>query len=119
MVKFYQVRNMNRYYFFWVILITLLSVLLIFYSMWKTIKPPAPPPEITISHPQAPFESYISGVGIVEASSDNISIGTPVNRIVEKVPVHVGQEIKKGEVLLTLENQDLQSDLTARQMDYE
>lgn len=87
--------------------------------MWQTTKPPAPPPEVLTPHPIAPFQSYISGVGVVEASSDNISIGTPVNRIIEKVAVHVGQEIKKGDVLFTLENQDLQADLETRQVDYE
>lgn len=107
---------MNRYYFLWVILITLLCVFLIFYSLWETAKPPAAP-EVTPLHPLSPFKSSISGVGIVEASSDNISIGAPVNRLVEKVLVHVGQEVKKGEVLFTLENQDLQAELTARKID--
>ena len=50
-------------------------------------------------------------MGVVEASSDNISIGVPLNRIVEKVAVHVGEEVKKGEILFTLENHDLQSEL--------
>lgn len=110
---------MNRHYFLWIILITILCVFLIFYAMWETIKPSIPPTEAISTHPLAPFKSYISGVGIVEASSNNISIGVPVNRIVEKVLVHVGQEVKKGEVLFTLENQDLQADLTARKVDYE
>lgn len=109
---------MNRHYFFWVLLITVLCVLFTFYSMWQTVKPPTPPQLIT-PHPRAPFKSYISGAGVVEASSDNISIGTPVNRIVEKVFVHVGQEVKKGDVLFVLENQDLKSDLNSRKVDYE
>lgn len=110
---------MGRHYFFWVLFITFLCVFLTFYSMWQTVKPPAPPPEVLIPHPIAPFKSYISGVGIVEASSDNISIGAPINRIVDKVFVKVGQEVKKGDILFTLENQDLQADLAARQVDYE
>lgn len=110
---------MNRHYFFWVLLVTLACVLLVFYSMWRTIKPPALPPPISISHPNVPFQSYISAVGLVEASSDNISIGTPVNRIVKNVTVQVGQEVKKGEVLFTLENQDLQADLAAREIEFE
>lgn len=110
---------MNRNYFLWIILITILCVCLIFYSMWQTAKPPSPPPEVNLPYTSVPFKSYISGAGIVEASSDNISIGAPVSRIVEKVFVHVGQEIKKGEVLFTLENQDLQADLAARTVDFE
>lgn len=109
---------MNRHYFLWVIIITILCVFLIFYSMWKTAKPPAPP-EVNFPHPLAPFKSYISGLGIVEASSNNIAIGAPINRLIEKILVHVGQEIRKGEVLFTLENQDLQVELAARKIDYE
>lgn len=110
---------MSRHYFFWVLFITFLCVFLIFYSMWEKAKPPTLPTENHVIYPAVPFKSYISGVGIVEASSDNISIGTPLNRIVERVFVNVGQEVKKGEVLFTLEYQDLQADLAARQVDYE
>ena len=60
--------------------------------MWQTAKPPPLLLTISTPHPLAPFHSYISGVGVVEASSDNISIGTPINRIVEKVLVKVGQK---------------------------
>ncbi len=109
---------MNRRYFFGVIAITLLSVFLIFASMWKSAVPPAPPPPIS-PHPIAPFESYLSGAGVVEASSDNISIGTPVNRIVDRVWVQTGETVAKGALLLTLENRDLQADLKARKIDYE
>lgn len=110
---------MNRHYFFWVVLLTLVCVFLTFYSMWKTAKPPAPPPTVISSHPAVPFKSYISGTGIVEASSDNLFISTSVNRIVEKVFVHIGQEVKKGEILLKLEDQDLRADLSSRQVEYQ
>jgi HlyD family secretion protein len=109
---------MNRHYFLWIVLITLICAFVVFYSMWETIKPPAPPPPV-LPHPIVPFKSYISGVGIVEASSDNIFIGTPVNRIVEKVFVHTGQEVKKGDILFKLEDQDLLADLASRQVEYE
>src|ERR1700722_8391362 len=103
---------MNRNYFFWILLITILTAGLIFYTMWEKAQESLSPPETTILHrPLVPFQSYISGTGVVEASSDNISIGIPVNRIVEKVFINVGQEVKKGDILLTLENQDLLADL--------
>lgn len=110
---------MNRHYFLWIILITIASVLLIFYSMWEGAKPSAPPLKTALSHSQPPFKSYISGVGVVEASSDNISIAAPVNRLVEKVAVHVGQEVKKDEVLFTLENLDLQAELASKRVELE
>lgn len=110
---------MNRHYFLWVILITLLCVFLTFYSMWQTVKPPSTPSPILTSQIKIPFKSYISGVGVVEASSDNIFIGSTANRLIDKVLVKVGQEVKEGDVLFILENQDLKSDLTARQIDFE
>ncbi len=110
---------MSRNYFFWIVFITLACVFFTFYSMWKTIKPSTSVPAAIASYPVAPFKSSISGVGIVEASSDNISIGTPINRIVEKVFVHVGQEVKKGDSLFKLEDQDLLVDLASRQIEYE
>jgi hypothetical protein len=76
---------MSRYYFFWIVLIALFALLLTFYSMWEHMKPPPLPPRQLNPPALSPFKSYISGVGIVEASTDNISIGTPVNRIVNKV----------------------------------
>lgn len=112
---------MNRNYFFWLVLIVFLCIFLTFFSIWETAKPshPVPPPEQFSFHAIAPFHSYISGVGIVEASSDNISISTPVNRIVNKVYVAVGKEVHKGDILFTLEDNDLQADLAIRQFAYE
>lgn len=113
---------MNRYYFFWIILIALLSMFFTFFYIWQDIKPPplpSPSEEKLQAHPLSPFSSYISGVGIVEPSSDNISIGTPINRIVEKVWVQVGMTTKKGDILLQLEDQDLQADLAARHATYQ
>lgn len=111
---------MNRNYFFWITLIVLASTFLTFSSIWEDEKTSVKPlQEGFNTHPIAPFPSYISGVGVVEASSDNISIGTPINRIVDQVFVHVGMEVKKGDVLFKLENDDLKSDLVMRQLAYE
>lgn len=71
------------------------------------------------THPRSPFKEHISGVGIVQASSENIYIGTPIHRIVSQVFVKVGSEIKKGDVLFQLEDYDLQADLLTRKVEYE
>ena len=77
-----------------------------------------PPQEYKTSNPRSPFKSYISAVGLVEASTDNIKIGTSVNRIVENVLVTVGNKVKKGDPLFQLEDGDLQADLLARRAAY-
>lgn len=110
---------MNRHYFIWVLLAALGCLILTIFSMWETNKPPeAVVQDRTTPHPLVPFKSYLSAVGVVEASSDNIAIGTPVNRIVDKVLVEAGAKVKKGDILFQLEDQDLQADLNARQVAY-
>jgi multidrug efflux pump subunit AcrA (membrane-fusion protein) len=78
----------------------------------------APTKQITM-RPISPFKYYISAVGIVEAKSDNIFIGSPVNRVVDKVEVQVGDKVKAGDVLFRLEAHDLQADLETRSIAYE
>lgn len=108
---------MSRNYFFIIVYVALACLVLIFLSLWWEIEspvtkePPMPPPV-------APYPSYIAGVGIVEPSTENISIGTPVNRIVDKITVSVGEKVKKGEVLLRLENKDLEANLSAQEAAY-
>lgn len=51
----------------------------------------------------SPFKSFIAGSGILEASSDNISIGTQVNGIVDKIYVTTGEKVKKGDPLFSLD----------------
>ncbi len=118
MVKSQRVINMNRTYFFVITSIAIASALLIFYSIWQESQD-LPPPTPIVSHPAAPFKSYISAVGIVEASSENIFIGTPLNRIVNKIFVAVGAKVQKGEPLIEFENRDLEATLQAQQVGYE
>ena len=52
---------------------------------------------------QAPFTSSIFGPGIVEASSENIAIGTPVSGIVAAVYVKWGDRVKAGAPLFKVD----------------
>lgn len=107
---------MNRSYFNWLILIACAGLILALFSMNKT-KEEHITPEI-VTRPVSPFRAYISGVGIVEASSENIYIGSPLNRIVSKVAVSVGEKVKKGQILFQLEALDLNADLQAKHIAY-
>ena len=60
---------------------------------------------------EAPFGSGIFGPGIVEASTQNISIGTPVSGIVTNVYVKWGDRVKKGEPLFKVDTRDLDAQL--------
>jgi multidrug resistance efflux pump len=69
--------------------------------------PPAPPP---VEPARTQFGHTVAGAGIVEAWTENISIGTPLPGIVLEVyvPVEkVGQTVKKGDPLFLVDNRQL------------
>lgn len=110
---------MHRKYFSYLIGAALVSVVLVIASMWHQSHKQVPIPQILLAQrPLSPYSSYISAVGIVEPESENIFIGTPVNRIVESVDVQVDEKVKKGQVLFRLECRDLQAELNSRWMSY-
>src|ERR1700730_6735396 len=69
--------------------------------------PPASKPALQSA--RAPYTSYIFGPGIVEASTENIAIGTPVSGIVTAVYVKWGDRVKTGDPLFTVDSSDLQA----------
>ena len=109
---------MNRNYFLVIAFIAIGCLFLIFFSLWREIESPGTK-EPAILPPLAPYHSYISGVGIVEASSDNVFIGASLNRVVDEVFVSVGDRVKKGDVLFRLEDRDLRAELQVQQDGYE
>src|SRR5215469_18288443 len=60
---------------------------------------------------EAPFSSYIFGPGIVEASTENIAIGTPVSGIVTAIYVKWGDRVKSGAALFKIDTRDLEAQL--------
>lgn len=109
---------MKRNYFFIIVLIAIGCLFLIFYSLWREIQAPLTKPLIN-EPPKSPYKTFISGVGIVEASSGNILISTPVSRLVDSVLVKEGEKVKKGDKLLCLESKDLQANLNLQEIAYE
>lgn len=70
--------------------------------------PTAPP----VTQPAgAPFASYVAGAGIVEASTENIAVGTPVSGIVAAIYVKWGDHVKAGDPLFKIDDRDLQAEL--------
>jgi HlyD family secretion protein len=60
---------------------------------------------------KAPFETFIAGAGIVEASTENIAVGSPVSGVVTRVAVKPGDTVKTGDPLFFLDDRDLQASL--------
>jgi HlyD family secretion protein len=71
--------------------------------------PPASKP--VVQSAMAPYTSYIFGPGIVEASTENIAIGTPVSGIVTTVYVKWGDRVRIGDPLFTIDSSDLKAQL--------
>lgn len=60
---------------------------------------------------QAPYENYVAGTGLIEASTGNIAIGTPVSGIVDAIFVRWGDWVGVGEPLFKLDARDLSAQL--------
>lgn len=62
----------------------------------------------------SPYPSFIAGAGIIEAKSQNISIGTPLGGIVQQVAVKVGDRVKAGDVLFRVDDREALAELGVR-----
>lgn len=72
---------------------------------------PMPATRPAVQAPKPPFASYVSGAGIIEASSGNIAIGTPVSGIVTVIYVKGGDHVSPGDRLFKIDDGDLQAQL--------
>ena len=60
---------------------------------------------------RSPFASYIAGAGMVETSTENIAIGTPVSGIVASIYVKWGDWVNAGDPLFKIDDRDLEAQL--------
>lgn len=70
-----------------------------------------PVPRILFPPATSPYQHSIAGAGIIEASSRNISIGTPFNEIIAKVFVVEGDMVKAGDPLIQLDLRNFEAQL--------
>ncbi|MBI4581900.1 MAG: efflux RND transporter periplasmic adaptor subunit [Planctomycetes bacterium] len=74
---------------------------------------PAAPP---VAEPSmAPWPSYVAGAGIIEASTENIAIGTVMPGVVTAVYVKPGQTVKAGDPLFKVDDRPMLAELQVRQ----
>src|SRR5213593_2073521 len=95
-------------------LIGILAAIWAAYSVVRTqprrapTDPPSPPA-------MSDFTDTVAAVGLIEASTENIWIGTPLPGVVEKVCVTAGQFVKGGDRLFELDTRQLRAELAVRQ----
>lgn len=63
----------------------------------------------------APFRSYVAGSGLIEASTENIAVGTHVAGVVTAVRGKVGDTVKAGDELFQIDARDLKAQLAVRE----
>jgi HlyD family secretion protein len=61
------------------------------------------------------FKETVAAVGLIEASTENIWVGTPLAGVVEKVFVTAGRSVRSGEPLFELDTRQLGAELAVRQ----
>ncbi len=75
---------------------------------------PEPPAPASIDRPEPPYASFVAGTGLVEASTENISVGSPVAGIVDRLFVRVGDMVKSGDPLFEIDGRALRAELATR-----
>jgi HlyD family secretion protein len=90
------------------------GVVFAFWTVMTSSQPiPAAPPVAPPS--QAPFVSFVAGAGIIEASTENIAVGTPVSGVVTEIFAQVDQAVTVGDPLFKLDDRNFKAELAVRQ----
>jgi len=64
--------------------------------------------------PRSPYPSSVAGSGIVEASSENIAIGTQIPGVVARIFVGIGSNVKAGDPLFSIDERNIRAELAIR-----
>ena len=75
---------------------------------------PVPPPPVE-PPPQNPYSGTVAASGIIEAVNENVRIAPPVDGMVVKVFVAVGDTVKKQDPLFQLDGRELRAQLRTRE----
>ncbi len=73
---------------------------------------PAPPVDLPS---ESPYKTFISGEGIVEASTENIAIGTQIAGVVSEIYVAIGSEVNEGDPLFLIDDRATRAQLAVNQ----
>ncbi len=76
---------------------------------------PQPVAAPLISPAQSPFPKFVAGSGIIEASSENIAIASPLAGIIKEVLVKAGDRVEKNQPLFSLDDRDIKAEIAIRE----
>jgi multidrug resistance efflux pump len=93
-------------------LLPLLALALFGFAVLHVVRaqqlPPEPPPPAAPA--RSPYNGTLAGSGIVEARTENISMGTPLPGVVVEVYVKVGQRVSAGTPLFRIDDRPLRAE---------
>jgi multidrug efflux pump subunit AcrA (membrane-fusion protein) len=89
-------------------------------AVWSAYSVVRTQPHRTPTDPPAPpavsdFADTVAAVGLIEASTENIWVGTPLGGVVQRVFVTAGQTVRRGEPLFELDTRQFHAELAVRE----
>lgn len=99
------------------LILPLIGVGMLMFALYHVVmayreEPRLPPPRPPA---QSDYPHTVAGAGLVEAQTENISLGAAVPGLVVKVHVAVGQKVKAGDPLFEQDGRHLQAELKVKQ----
>ncbi len=98
-----------RYLTFAVSLSGFVAIAVVLQQLRAQDKSAIPPPPV--APPEKPYAQTVAATGILEALSENVSIGVPMQGLVTAVEVKVGDAVQKGQALFTIDDREMQAQL--------
>lgn len=107
---------MNRF-----LILPLLAIIGIIVVIRAIIAGSVPQPVVApvVEPAKAPFERFVAGSGIVEASSENISIASPLAGVIKEVLVKAGDSVERDQALFKLDDRDTAAEIEVRKAQVE
>jgi multidrug efflux pump subunit AcrA (membrane-fusion protein) len=95
----------------------LIAICTLAFAIGQMVKAQQVPAEIDppIEPGKSPYTRQLAGAGIIEPETENISIGSHLPGVVDKVFVKVGQTVHPGDALFQLDDRQLKAELKVRQ----
>jgi HlyD family secretion protein len=86
------------------------------FAVFHVVRAQQTPPKLQppVEPARAPFGSGVAGAGLVEANTENISVGTHLPGVVTKVHVKVGDKVAEGDLLFELDDRAHKADLRVK-----
>jgi HlyD family secretion protein len=97
-------------------IIPLIALAGVVFAIFTVIWGDKPPPvaKSVSEAPQSPYRNFVACSGLVEASTENISLGTHVAGIVSRIFVQIGSDVKAGEPLFAIDDRATRADIGTR-----